>query len=320
MVAPRSRPIVRWRLGLTVLFLVAVGIGLGTCPIPLIHWAAFAIEPQGARRVMTQLPGELIELKVQPGDHVVAGQLLATFQNAELEDRLRELTVKRSLQEKAIQLAMTLDSPSDRVLAEEGLHTVQQQIDELSEQIRQLTITAPVAGTVVAPPRQLPPTLAQSKTRLGHWYGTPLDEKNMGCFLQERTHLLTIAPSDAMQATLYLDQADRHEVKPGLSVRLMFDHLPGQVFHGEVSQVAEAHTDTAPQQLSVKHGGQLSTVTDREGNEQLPDAAYQATVLLSEAPGLLKSNLRGNARFVATRRSAFSWFWRFFRRTFHFRM
>ena len=52
----------------------------------------------------------------------------------------------------------------------------------------------------------------------------------------------------------------------------------------------------------------------------LEDAAYQATVILDEAPELLRPNLRGNARFVAAQRSAFGWLQRYVRRTFHFRM
>ena len=61
-------------------------------------------------------------------------------------------------------------------------------------------------------------------------------------------------------------------------------------------------------------------MTDQEGREQLEDAAYQATVHLSAAPDLLKPNLRGNARFIAAKRSVFGWAWRYIRRTFHFRM
>ena len=105
-----------------------------------------------------------------------------------------------------------------------------------------------------------------------------------------------------------------------LPICLKFDHLPSRVFRGTISQIATAQSDFAPETLSVKHGGQLATVTDREGQEQLEDAAYQATVLLDESPELLKSNLRGNARFIAAKRSAFGWLWRSVRRTFHFRM
>ncbi len=320
MSAPRQKPINRWRLGISLAAVLAVVVCLGTIPIPLIRSAAFVIEPRDVRHIFTKVSGELVALHVQPGDRVVTGQLLATLHDPKLDDRRRELIVQRELQLKAIQLAKARDDPSSRVLAEEGLQTAERQLDELAEQLRNLSVTAPVSGTIIAPPRQPSPKLEQMRARLSGWTGTPLDSKNAGSFLEERTHLLSIAPTDAMQAVLYLDQADRHDISVGLNIGLKFDHLPGRVFRGTISQIASAHSDFAPENLSVKYGGQLSTVTDREGREHLDEAAYQATVLLDQSPELLKPNLRGNTRFIAANRSAFSWLWRSVRRTFHFRM
>lgn len=44
--------------------------------------------------------------------------------------------------------------------------------------------------------------MEQLRTRLIGWTGTPLDAKNAGSILDERTHLLSIAPTHAMQAVL----------------------------------------------------------------------------------------------------------------------
>ena len=318
--APRQKPIHRWRLGISLAVVLAVIACVGTIPIPLIRSAPFVIEPRDVRHVFTRVPGELVALKVQPGDRVVTGQLLATLHDPKLDDRRRELKVQRELQLKAIQLAKALDDPGSRALAEESLQTAERQLAELAEQMRNLSVTAPVSGTIIAPPRQPSPKLEQMRARLVGWTGTPLDPRNAGSFLEERTHLLSIAPTAAMQAVLYLDQEDRHDVSIGLNIGMKFDHLPHDVFRGTISQIATAHSDFAPENLSVKHGGLLSTVTDREGKEQLEDAVYQATVHFEGSPDLLKPNLRGNARFIAARRSAVSWAWRSIRRTFHFRM
>jgi putative peptide zinc metalloprotease protein len=222
------------------------------------------------------------------------------------------------VQIKAIQLAKAVDDTAVRTLATESLQTVERQLTELNEQMRHLTITAPVSGAVVEPPRQPLPRLEEMRTRLARWAGTPLDAKNGGCFLQERTHLLSIAPSNAMVAILYLDQADRHDVFIGSHVSLKFDHLPGRVFRGKISQIAIAQSDFAPEHMSLKHGGLLTTMTDREGKEQLHDAAYQATVFLDESPDLIKPKFRGNARFFVYQRSVLAWLWRYIRRTFQF--
>ena len=317
---PREKPIQKWRLGVTAAVLAAIIIPLGLMPIPFIQWAAFVLEPHDVRHVVTKVPGELVELNVQPGDHVEAGQQLARLHDPRLDDAKRRLTKQKLLQETARQNAWAVNDRAEMAMAEEGLKSVNDQIAELDEQMKHLVVKAPIAGTVIAPPRNTAPKLDQQKKRLVGWTGTPLDEKNENAFLEERTELLSIAPSDKMQAIMYLDQADRHDVSIGMKVGLKFDHLPQHTFHGTISQIASAHSDFAPKNLASKNGGLLATTADREGREQLQESAYQATVLLDESPELLTPNLRGFARFMAARRSAFGWGWRYIRRTFHFKM
>ncbi len=320
LATPREHPIQKWRLGLTVIFLGGVIACLGTIEIPFIQWAAFVIEPRDVRHVFTKVPGELIELDVKPGDHVEAGQRLAVLHDPRLDDRKRQLAMQVELKEKELNHASIMDDRAERALAEEGLHSVNEQVKELNEQMKSLVVLAPIAGIIVEPPREATPKMRQLKTHLVGWTGTPLDNKNAGAFLTERTKLLSIAPTNTMQALMFLDQADRHDVSVGLEVGLKFDHLPDRIFRGKISQIATAHSDYAPETMAVKHGGLLATTSDSEGKEQLQESAYQATVLLEESPELLRTNLRGNARFMAVKRSAFSWLWRYVRRTFHFKM
>jgi putative peptide zinc metalloprotease protein len=315
----RHEPINRLRASLGLTLVLGFVIWAGTFPLPLVRWAPFVVEPRDVAHVVTKVPGELIEVHVQPGDHVVPGQLLAKLRDPRLDDRRRALIVKRSLQKKAIELAKAADDPGSRVLAEEALRTVELQLSELDQQLANLTITAPIAGRVIESPRQPPPTLDQSKTRLAGWSGTPLDKKNIGSFLETRTHLLSISPNDEMQAILYLDQSDRHDIDVGSRIGLKFDHLPTSVVRGTVTHIATGHSDFAPEHLSVKNGGLMPTVTNREGREQIDDAAYQVIVLFEDHSEPLLTNLRGTARFYP-QRSALSWLWRSLQTTFRFRM
>ena len=320
LAAPREQPIQKWRLVLTTIVLGAVITCLGMIEIPFIQWAAFVIEPRDVRHVFTKVAGELTELDVKPGDHVEAGQKLAVLHDPRLDDRKRELTMQLQVRQKVLEHATIMDDRAERALAEEGLDSVVDQLKELEEQMKNLVVLAPIAGTVIAPPREATPKMRQLKTHLVGWTGTPLDNKNAGAFLTERTRLLSIAPTETMQALMFLDQADRHDVYVGLEVGLKFDELPDRVFRGKISQIATAHSDYAPETMSVKHGGLLATTADREGKEQLQESAYQATVQLDESPELMRTNLRGTARFMAVKRSAFGWLWRYVRRTFHFKM
>lgn len=318
--APREHPIQKWRLTITAIVLGIVITCLGMIEIPFIQWAAFVIEPADVHHVVTKVAGELIELDVKPGDHVVEGQRLARLDDPRLGDMKRELLMQQELKKKALHYARVIDSPGEIFQAEEALKSVNEQLAEVEERMKHLVVLAPISGTVIAPPRHPAPKLEQLKTRLVGWTGTPLDQKNLGAFLEDRTKLLSIAPSSQMQANLYLDQADRHDVSVGMKVGLKFDELPDRVFRGTISQIATAHTDFAPETMAVKNGGLLATTADKEGHEQLQESVYQATVLLDEAPELMRSNLRGTARFMAANRSAFGWLWRYVRRTFHFKM
>jgi hypothetical protein len=87
-----------------------------------------------------------------------------------------------------------------------------------------------------------------------------------------------------------------------------------------VREIAERHSEFAPESLSNKRGGELPTVTDRRGRERLTSHAYQALVELDGDHQLLKSGLRGRARFRVGHRSAAQWLWRAIRRTFHFQL
>ncbi|WP_373651294.1 efflux RND transporter periplasmic adaptor subunit [Schlesneria sp. DSM 10557] len=317
---PREKPIQKWRLALSGLVLAGIIGGLGMIKIPFIQWAAFMIEPQEVRHVVTRVPGELVELNVQPGDYVEAGQQLAVLYDPRLSEAKRRLTLQREVQEQSKKNAWALNDRTEMALLEESLKSIDEQLSEIEMQIRHLVVVAPVAGHVIAPARQPIPNLEIQKTRLVGWTGTPLDRKNLGAFLEERTELMSIAPSDLMQATLYVNQGDRYDIHEGLKVSLKFDHLPQQTFRGTITQIATAHSDFVPETMSVKRGGLLATKTDQDGREQLQEAAYRATVILDESPAGLRPYLRGNARFMAVQRSTFGWLWRALRRTFHFKM
>ena len=62
---------------------------------------------------------------------------------------------------------------------------------------------------------------------------------------------MSIAPNHSVQALLYLDQADRNDVSAQTDVGLMFDHLPGRVFRGKITNIASAHTDFVPPNMAT---------------------------------------------------------------------
>ena len=82
------------------------------------------------------------------------------------------------------------------ILPDKLNHIAEEHIAEIENQEKQLQIVSPIAGKVIAPPRKPEPKLDPAIRNLNTWHGTPLDPKNKGCFVEERTHLLSIAPDE----------------------------------------------------------------------------------------------------------------------------
>jgi hypothetical protein len=120
-----------------------------------------------------------------------------------------------------------------------------------------------------------------------------MDDKNVGCTLEPKTHLCSIAPNEYFQAVLMVDQADRNDVKLADPVRVKLDHMSHKTYIGHISEIAERHSEFCPPALSNKYGGDLATTQDREGRERLTSIAYQATVILDTDVEFLKNGLRG---------------------------
>ncbi|MDP1796934.1 MAG: biotin/lipoyl-binding protein, partial [Planctomycetaceae bacterium] len=317
---PRTQPLRPYRVAASVIIAGLLVVAFFFVPIPWYRSATFMLEPRDVRHVHTQAPGDLVRLHVKPGDHVEVGQVLAELDDPAKRDRRRQLLVDRQVQRQEIALYEAIDDPATAAVAREALASVERELAELDADLKLLTLTAPCTGMIVAPAKTPRAKMEQAKVHLEHWTGTPLDEKNVHCFLQERTHLLDIAPGPQKQALIYLDQADLGDVRPAMELHLKFDEHSDQTYSGFIRTISSAQFDEVPANLSTKHGGQLATVTGNDNKERVQDALYKIEVdLPSEFPGL-QSELRGEARFLVTDRTAARWVWRAFQRTFNFRL
>ena len=318
--APRRDPLSKTKITVS-LTLLATAVGLALMvPFPWSLEAGLVIEPHEVAHVYTITPGELVEVNARPEQKVAAGDVIARLDNFEKQQQYAHLKRERDVQIKEIEVLHLLEEPARRRLAEEKLETIEEQIADYEDQLAKLTLVAPISGTVVEAPRTPAAMLDNMRTQLPRWHGTPLSPRNLGAMLEPRVHILSIAPDDRYQAVLVIDQADRNDIRVGGEVRIKLDDLPDKVFKGTVAEIGERHLELAPQPLTNKAGGDLPTVTDKEGRERLTSIAYQATVLLDEDAKLLKSGMRGRARFLVAKRSLGDWAWRYIRQTLNFRI
>ena len=185
------------------------------------------------------------------------------------------------------------------------------------------------------------------------WYGVPLSENHIGSenndasaddddsenddgvHLEAGVHLLTIMPTSELkfQATMLIDQGDRNDIEhdddealrkrledKAQKFELKLDHLPANTYEATITEVSKGHLEYVPDLLSNKLGGELPTVTDSQGRERLLSAVYQATLTLDKDTDLLRTGMRGRARFLVEQRTAWQWAWRYICDTFRFRL
>ena len=317
---PRRDPMSKFKITVT-LALLTTGIVLALrVPFPWSIESGLVLEPHNVQHVYTATPGQLVEVLVKPGETVEKGAVVARLKNFEKEDEVRRLERDRESQKIEIEMQHQLEEYAREKLAVEKLATIEEQLSDYREQIERLTLLAPVTGVVIEPQRNPHPKLDKMQSTLPRWHGTPLDARNLEAYLEPRSHVCSIAPDKNFQAILVIDQADRNDLAVGGSVRIKLDDLPDQVFHGTVAEISERHLEIAPQQLTNKAGGDLPTMTDKEGRERLTSIAYQATVVLDTDLHLLKSGMRGRARFLVAKRSLGDWAWRYIRQTLNFRI
>jgi putative peptide zinc metalloprotease protein len=320
LAAPRVRPMSYVRASLTLTALAgAVFAGL-TVPLPLFVEAPFTVEPQGVKHVLVTTPGRLTKLLVQPGQRVQQGQVLARLENFPIRDEYEKLRVAIAVQKLEVETQKRLDNQAGEEFARTMLASLEKRLAQTAEKLQKLTIVAPCEGVVVAPPQVSSGSKRGTEESLPRWNGTPLEERNQGCWLATQSHLLSVAPDAEYQAVLVIDQHNRDDFRVEETLSLKLESKPRGVRTGRISQISDRHLETAPAPLSNKFGGELATTTDAQGKERLDGAAYQAIVPLAAIPGTLKPGVRGVARHPMETRTAGDWVWRYLKRTFHFRM
>jgi len=317
---PRNDPIDKVKVTITLLLVSALTFGILMVPVPWYEEAAFYVEPVGVHHVYTAVPGFLEEIAVRPGDTVQSGQLLARLYTPDLIDKRDELLEQLAAQEVEPKMYRELKEPDQQRLAEQRLSTIQEQLKDVEDRLRHIEVASPIAGRIIEPSRAKRATIEVMKERLPGWHGTPLNPANLNAFLDERTHICSVAPSGEFNAVVLVKQGDRLDIEVGDPIRLKLDEFPGQVFNGKVREFSDRYLQFAPPALSNKFGGPLATVTDPQGREKLTDLVYQAMVDFDAQPELLKTGMRGNARIIVAERTLFGWIWRWFRQTFHFRL
>jgi putative peptide zinc metalloprotease protein len=286
--------------------LVAIAVGLAaTFAVPLPHRIAVpaAVQPKNARRVYVPVAGRLT-WAVDSGAAVRRGDVLGRLENPDLEIELARLRGQREVlrsrlqsvkSRSAVQASRGIrEAGSELPAAEQALADIEQRLQQRQQEYQRLTLTAPVAGTVLPPRRR---TESNATGELSYWLGQPLDEANRGAFLDRGTLFCVVGDPSQLELLLVIDQAKIGFVQIEQQVRFKTAQLPGRVLTGRIEELSQIDADAALPELVAT--GVLPVLTEPDGRRRLADVFYQARVTLDPHDARLLPGATGRAQIHA---------------------
>ena len=289
-------------------------------PMPQRVLCTFETRLKNSVPIYVRHDARLDEIHVTPGQRVKKGQQLADLSRLDLQFDIARLTTESATQEFRVNNLKYERFQNDDAIealpqAAEILAATDEQLDQRLEDLSQLTLCAPKTGVVFAPPRY---ERTITPGYLPVWSGTPLDQGNQGSILKAGEVMCEIGDPEQWEAVLIIDQADMEQVRTGQDVRLLLDALSLSSLSGQVAEISQQKLDRSPESLSIQSGGQLSTHTDRFGNNHPTSSSYTALVPIEGIPAPLAIGLRGTASIRTGSITLASRLWQYLCRTFCF--
>ena len=177
------------------------------------------LEPRAESQVVAKTSGVALNVMVEEGQSVRAGQVLvrldpdrATLQAAQSAAQMRKLEAnyKRSQQLAAQQLVSANDLDQLKYDLENA-----RAVNRLANlELSYANVVAPISGVIAS---------RSIKT---------------GNFVQINTPIFRIVDDSRLEATLNVPERELATLKPGLPVVLVVDALPGKIFKGTVDRIA----------------------------------------------------------------------------------
>ncbi len=317
----RWEAVKKLRLATAVALAAAVLAAVLYAPLPHYITCGVTVQPRDAAFVYVEAPGRLTAIHAAPGDYVAAGQPLATLENVDLQLRLEQLAGRRA--ELLVRLtglrraAFGNEQAAQEIVeVEKALEALDDQLARRQRDLERLTILAPAAGTLIAPPEVAPPK--PEDERLSTWSGAPLKRENLGAFLTDGVLLAQVGDPRQLEVMLAVDQAHIEFLRPGQQVDVVLEPLRTVKSTTRLEHISQAEMQNAPKALASQTGGSLPTAPDAEGRLRPLSVTYQASAPLDDVEGVIVPGATGQARVHAGQQTLGQRAWRAICATFRF--
>ena len=275
------------RVSLTLLAAIISLAAFVWLPLPArLHSHAF-LEAKATRAVVVLVDGRLQRSQTE-GTIVHAGDEIATLVSEDL--KLNRIARSGELsRQRARLIGLESRRGTDPLVAaimpsvQEAIRGLELEVQRLDSDIEQLTLRAPIDGTVLA---SVTTKSSQAPNDIHTWSGHPMAAENVGCFLARGTTFCEIGDSGGFQATVFLSQPQVQLVRASQVVWLKSKSLPSILFRGIVSEVGIATNTELPTEIAT--AGIIPSRPNRYGRPESSEPVFIAKIQFT------KESLRGN--------------------------
>jgi putative peptide zinc metalloprotease protein len=272
--------------------------GILLIPTPLRIQGTLVLSPANPHEVYAEVEGQLVDLKVQDGQWVKKGDVLAQLINREKEKELIQRTAEHDTYWFKAQwynrIAATRGQAKQHELMAEQLEP---SLSKITDQISKLTLTADRDGQLIGVPH---------RETLGQWLktGKPF------CELADPHHL---------EARLIIDQTDIDLVPLNSKAWVKVYGRSETTLTSKVTEIAKRNRDEIPAELSNAAGGEIAAKPDPKTGQVKPQTAVYEVIIPIENPSLhFHPGQRGFAKIDGGTHTFGWWLWRLINKTFNF--
>jgi len=312
----RRRQLRKGRVGTIATAALVTLVVILAWPVNYYVQAPLVLLPTDAARIYATVGGTLTSA-LPAGQSVAAHEPIAELDNPEVAVDLARLTGEHNLARLQLDNLQRLRGQDEQAgpkipAARARLADLAAQLADRRRDAERLTLTAPVAGTIIPVPNA--PPRATGNDRLDTWSGNLLDEANRGALVEPGTLLCLVGNPQNLSAVLLVDDTNVPRLAAGQRVRLRLDQAPGEILAGQVRDVARHDAGTSDAAATARADlAQLFTGLTPPGRT---DKHYQVRVQLDDAPHALAIGGRGQAKIAAERVTFARWLLRYFAQTF----
>ena len=265
--------------------LVAVSLVIGMImliPIPRYVYGSFYIEPQGVETVYVEEPGSLLEIYIQPNQHVEEGTPLVQLASPDLNQQL--VGLESEVHNADVELMVARQAELNRTVgqmspveAEAAVETALANWEKKRSDHQRLRINSPRAGFFLAAHRK--PVPDSDSGVLDGWHGSPLEPRNIGCAMDRQTVVGRIVPDmRKLTAVLAIDQSEIEFIRSDQQVKLVSWQDQARVFESQTGQISPVKMTIVPPSLSSRYGGGLVTRQNSQGDDEPLSTTYMVNV------------------------------------------